>query len=76
MLLQSVKVLAIGLVQRGISAQVYEGASGWTDGGAGANVRRSVLISTKYLPNAHQDKDRRIKKPHTWIIKWGWRVKS
>ena len=41
--------LAIGLVQRGISAQVYEGASSWTDGGAGLVFARNSMDAMKKI---------------------------
>ena len=39
--------LAIGLVQRGISAQVYEGASSWTDAGAGLVFAKNSMDAMK-----------------------------
>ena len=39
--------LAIGLVQRGISAQVYEGASSWTDAGAGLVFAKNAMDAMK-----------------------------
>lgn len=41
--------LAIGLVQRGISVQVYEGASGWTDGGAGLVFAKNSMAAMKKI---------------------------
>ncbi|KAL8940201.1 MAG: hypothetical protein Q9211_002388 [Gyalolechia sp. 1 TL-2023] len=37
--------LAIGLVQRGIPVQVYEGASGWTDAGAGLVFAKNAMAA-------------------------------
>lgn len=39
--------LAIGLFQRGISAQVYEGASSWTDAGAGLVFAKNAMDAMK-----------------------------
>ena len=41
--------LAIGLVQRGLSAQVYEGASNWTDGGAGLVFAKNSMNAMKKI---------------------------
>ena len=41
--------LAIGLVQRGISVQVYEGASGWTDAGAGLVFAKNSMAAMKKI---------------------------
>ena len=41
--------LAIGLVQRGISVQVYEGASSWTDGGAGLVFAKNSMAAMKKI---------------------------
>ena len=41
--------LAIGLVQRGISVQVYEGATGWTDAGAGLVFAKNSMAAMKKI---------------------------
>ena len=41
--------LAIGLVRRGISVQVYEGASGWTDAGAGLVFAKNSMAAMKKI---------------------------
>ncbi|KAL9137981.1 MAG: hypothetical protein Q9175_000798 [Cornicularia normoerica] len=41
--------LAIGLVQRGISACVYEGASSWTDAGAGLVFAKNSMEAMKKI---------------------------
>ena len=47
--------LAIGLVKRGISAQVYEGAGGWTDSGAGLTfAKNSIDAMTKVSPGIYE----------------------
>ena len=47
--------LAIGLVQRGIPAQVYEGASSWTDAGAGlVFAKNSMEAMKKISPDIYQ----------------------
>ena len=46
--------LAIGLVQRGVSVQVYEGASNWTDGGAGlVFAKNSMDAMRKVSPDIY-----------------------
>nr|WHF58403.1 FAD-dependent oxidoreductase [Cladonia metacorallifera] len=44
--------LAIGLVQRGISVQVYEGASSWTDGGAGLVFAKNAMAAMEKISPA------------------------
>ena len=47
--------LAIGLVRRGISVQVYEGANGWTDAGAGlVFAKNSMAAMKKISPNIYE----------------------
>lgn len=47
--------LAIGLTQRGISAQVYEGASSWTDAGAGlVFAKNSMDAMRKISPDIYE----------------------
>ena len=47
--------LAIGLVKRGISAQVYEGANSWTNEGAGlVFAKNSMEAMTKISPDIYE----------------------
>ncbi|KAM0795341.1 hypothetical protein BDR22DRAFT_781770, partial [Usnea florida] len=41
--------LAIGLIQRGISTQIYEGASTWTDAGAGLVFAKNSMEAMKKI---------------------------
>ncbi|KAL8705875.1 MAG: hypothetical protein Q9201_001023 [Fulgogasparrea decipioides] len=41
--------LAIGLIQRGISVQVYEGATDWTDAGAGLVFAKNSMAAMKKI---------------------------
>ena len=41
--------LAIGLIKRGISVQIYEGASGWTDQGAGLVFAKNSMEAMKKI---------------------------
>ena len=47
--------LAIGLVRRGLSAQIYEGASSWTDAGAGLVFAKNSMDAMKKIsPEIHE----------------------
>ena len=47
--------LAIGLVRRGVPVQIYEGATGWTDAGAGLAFARNAIEAMKMVsPEIHE----------------------